>query len=393
MSGTTFFFMFRIAAIPILLGLIALVEVWHFSRFFQLFAFVFLFCLLADIASLVRGKRRDLMLVPTSLVFGLCLVEAAANVQMPKPSLIYTPGESVPQPIVGWGPAHPGRFCEKKMDPRTGTTIYDVEYMIDSHLLRQTQSCKHGPALVFFGDSCTFGYGVNDNQTFPQYFADLSHHTLRVLDLVFTGYGPAQFLRELQTGRFDDVFGPRPRLFVFLTAAWHAERTACKSPWTAHAPRYAIENGKLVFRGACNEGPSMLLREWLENTAIYPVLANPYRRPSHDDVDLYIRVLLAAINLAKEKYGVATIVPYLKDPGYLRGTGFTNDRIIQRLEDGGALVIDMSLAKESAAGVPIAIPGDGHPNAYANRLRASLLVDYLKKNRPDALVPAAACAN
>jgi hypothetical protein len=387
-----FFVGLRIAAIPILLGLIALLEIRRPVRFHQLLAFVFLFFVLADITTLLRGKLHNIVLMLTSLAFGLCLVEATANVLMPKPLLVYTPGESSPQPIIGWGPAHSGRFYEKKIDPRTGATIYDVEYTIDSHLLRQTLSCESGPAIVFFGDSFTFGYGVNDDQTFPQYFADLFHRKLRVLDLAFTGYGPQQFLRELQTGRFDDVIGPRPRLFVFLTAPWQAERTACKSSWIAHAPRYALENGQLVFKGACYEGVGMVLHEWLENTALYPLLAKPNRRPNHDDVDLYIRILSAAIDLAKEKYGVPTVVPYLRDQDYLSGTGFTDDQIIKRLEDGGAFVTDMSLAKQSAAGIAIGIPGEAHPNAYANRLRAVLLKDYLEQNQSDAIATVGSCA-
>ena len=66
---------------------------------------------------------------------------------------------------------------------------------------------------------------------------------------------------------------------------------------------------------------------------------------SHDDVDLYIRIVLAAVNFAKEKYGVATLIPYLRArKDYLGGTGFSDESIIARLREGGAIVIDASLA-------------------------------------------------
>ena len=204
--------------------------------------------------------------------------------------------------------------------------------------------------------------GLNDAETLPQVFADLLGRKQRVLNLAFPAYGPQQFLAEMQTGRFDGVIGAQPRLFIFMTAApWHAARTACKPFWRRHVPRYALENGQLAIEGR-------LLR-WLE-----PVVAGMARehgflsfvhralssiRATHEDVDLYIRILVAAVNLAKEKYGVATLIPYIPAGGYLKGTGFSDDEIVQRLRDGGAIVMDVSLATEDAAGAKISIRGDG----------------------------------
>jgi hypothetical protein len=96
--------------------------------------------------------------------------------------------------------------------------------------------------------------------------------------------------------------------------------------------------------------------------------------------------LLAAVNLAKEKYGVATLIPYIITPGYLKGTGFDDDEIVQRLRDGGAAVVDVSLAKEEAVGAKLHFEGDPHPTALANRLRASMLRDYIENRMPGILV-------
>ncbi|MGH6801473.1 MAG: SGNH/GDSL hydrolase family protein, partial [Methylocella sp.] len=302
-------------------------------------------------------------------------------------STTITPGHTVRRPVIGWGPEHPGRFHAEKRDPKTGAVIYVADYTIDANLLRQTASSEMGPAIVFFGDSFTFGDGVNDAETLPQAFADLLDGKERVLNLGFSGYGPQQFLRELETGLFDPLIGSRPRLFIFMTAAWYAERTSCKASWTPHAPRYALENGQIVFKGACNEGPSLRLREWLEATSSYGLMVEPFRHKlSHGDVDLYIRIVLAAVNLAKEKYGVATLIPYIAAPGYLGGTGFSDDEIVQRLRDGGAMVVDASLAKEEAGGALIGIKGDGHPTPLANRLRASIIEAYIESRMPGILV-------
>lgn len=381
------YFRLQIAAIPVLLSLIIYLELKHPLPFFRLLSFACGFALLADLASLVSGKSRDVLIVLASLAFGAGVIEAASNIWETKSSTNMTKGWSVQRPIIGWGPEHPGRFHAQKWDSTTGAEIYNTDYTIDANLLRKTESCEAGPAIVFFGCSFTFGDGVQDSETMPQVFADLFDRKHRVLNLGFTGYGPQQFLREMETGIFDSVIGPQPTVFIFLTAPWHAERTACKSYWTAHAPLYALENDQLVFKGVCNAGASLWLREWLENTSLYRVTIEPYRHKlSHDDVELYIRILVAAVDLAKQKYGAPTILPYMRvGDDYLKGTGFDDDSIMARLRDGGAIVIDTSLAKEEAEGAVISMKGDGHPTPFAHRVRAQMLKSYIEQHMSGAL--------
>jgi hypothetical protein len=379
----------RYAVILILLCLIALMEASRPFPFFRLATFIFSFVALAGVASLFRGKVRDGLVVLASLVFGLCAIEGVATVLQPKTLInMVVKGWSIRRPVIGWGPEHAGRFHDEKRDPKTSAVIYVADYTFDANLLRQTTSGEKGPAIVFFGDSFTFGYGVNDAETLPQLFADLLGRKVRVLNLGFGGYGPQQFLRELETGLFDSQIGSRPRLFIFLTVAeWHVERAACKAYWAPHAPRYVLENGQIIFKGACNEGPSLGLREWLENMASYRLLIEPFRHKlSHDDVDLYIRILLAAVNLAKEKYGVATLIPYIAAPGYLKGTALSDEDIVRRPRDGRAMLVDVSLAKDDDCTHGLCIKGDGHPTPLANRLRATIIKDYIETHVPEILV-------
>jgi hypothetical protein len=388
-------FALRLAAIPGLVAVIAILETRQPFAVFRLVTFVAVFFLLADIASLLRGKWCDCLIVFTSLAFGICLIEAAATIWEPKQSYFLSPDplyES--RPVTGWGPGHAGQFHAEKKDPKTGATIFSANYTIDSNLLRQTLSCESGPTIVFFGCSFTFGEGLNDADTLPQAFADSIDRKVRVLNLGVGGYGPQQFLSELQSGIFDSVIGPQPRLFVFLTSAGHAERSACKPYWVRRGPRYGIENGQPILKGACYEGRGLWLREWLQDSAAYRWLIEPYRRRlSHDDVELYLQITRAAINLAKAKYGVPVIVLYLGNEGentLLQGTGFATDAMLRRLRDAGAIVLDASLSKESDAGMALSIPGDGHPTALANRLRATILKNYLERNMPGVL---ASCLN
>jgi hypothetical protein len=378
----------QFAALPILVGLIALMELKHPFPLFRLLTFLLVSLLLADIAFILRGKARDVVLLLVSVAVGALIIESVSNLIEPKTSINTTRGWSVRQPVMGWGPEHSGRFHAEKRDRTTGATIYAANYTIDSNLLRETRSIQTGPAIVFFGDSYTFGDGVADAETMPQVFADTLEPKQRVVNLAFTGYGPQQFLREMETSRFDAVIGPDPKLFIFMTAAWHAERTACKAYWTPFAPRYSVVNGAVKYQGACNEGASLKAREWLENTAAYRVFVEPYRhRINRDDVDLYVSILEAAVKFARDKYGVRTLIPYLQVPEeYLRASGFTNEAIVDRLQTAGATVINVSLLKEGANGATISIKGDGHPTPLANRLRAAMLKNYIEQHMSDILM-------
>ncbi|MGA7385264.1 MAG: SGNH/GDSL hydrolase family protein, partial [Methylocella sp.] len=351
----------RYAVILILLGLAALMEARQPFPIFRLATFMLAFLAFAGMASLLRGKFRDGLVVLASLAFGLFIIEATAIISETKvsPPAVVANGLSVRQPVIGWGPEHAGRFHAERTDLKSGAPMFSVDYTIDSNLLRETHSVETGPTIVFFGDSYTFGEGLNDAEALPQVFADLLGRKQRVLNLAFYGYGPQQFLAELRTGRFDGVIGAQPRLFIFMTAPWHAARTACKLSWAARLPRYVVENGQLALKGDCYEGLSLWLHEWFENMASFRLFVEPYRnKVSHDDIDLYIRILVAAVSLAKEKYGVATLIPYIANHGYLEGTGFSDEEIVQRFQDGGAMVVDVSLAKEQAGGAKIAIEGD-----------------------------------
>ena len=86
-------------------------------------------------------------------------------------------------------------------------------------------------------------------------------------------------------------------------------------------------------------------------------------------------------------YDVPTIIYYDHElESDLRAVGFSDDAIMERLKDGGATVIDVSLDEEKAAGAPVSIPGDRHPTPLANRMRAAILKNYLEQNMSWVLV-------
>ncbi len=89
-----------LAVIAILLGLIALMEAGQPFPSFRLATFILAFLALAGLASLLRGKLRDGLVVLASLAFGLSIIEATATIRETKasPAPVVTKGLLVPQP-------------------------------------------------------------------------------------------------------------------------------------------------------------------------------------------------------------------------------------------------------------------------------------------------------
>ncbi|MEJ0050347.1 MAG: SGNH/GDSL hydrolase family protein [Methylovirgula sp.] len=379
---------FRSLSILVLMGGIVYLEIARPFGAFRLGTFVLLALLVGVLTSFARGIWRDGLLIVASLLFGICAIEAFATIVSPAWDIRTTHGFTVPEPVIGWGPQHPGVFHATRFDPRSKRVIYDANYSINSDLIRPTRACKAGPTVAFFGDSFTFGQGVNDSETVPQYFSDAFGDNLRVLNLGFPGYGPQQFLRELETGYFDRLVGPQPKLFVFMTTSWHVVRSSCKASWVMDGPRYGLAGDKVAYQGVCDMGLARWLKQWAQHSATYRLFIEPrLEKINHADVDLFIRMTLAAIDLAKAKYGVPTLIPFIRAPeDYLRPTGFSNDDIIRRLRGGGADVIDVSLDKQKSAGEPVIIQGDDHATGLGNHLRAAWLKDYIAQHYGTALL-------
>jgi len=175
---------------------------------------------------MTRGRLRNACLSLASIVLCASALTAYSVVADPSPIDILPSGYRVARPVIGWGPEHPGVFHVAKLDRGSGRVIFDVDYTIDENLTRKV-SATEGPAAAFFGDSMTFGVGLPDNQTLPQLFADETGHRVRVLNLAISGFGPQQFLRALETALHDKLLTPALSI-VYLTAPWHAERSACR---------------------------------------------------------------------------------------------------------------------------------------------------------------------
>jgi hypothetical protein len=383
-----FNFWARAVGVPACLFLLAyLIYAAHLDSGTAVLYLLLLFLLLVDITSLAPERARNVLLVLTALVFGFCVLEAASYAFASKlPAWIRTDGFVEPESLLGWGPGAPGVYHEKMVDTNSGRTIYDATYTLDDHRLRKTISSDRGPTIAFVGDSYTFGIGVNDAETMPQAFADLTGHRIRVLNLGFGAYSPQQFLRAMETGVFDKILGPDLRLFVLLTAPWHSERVACKADYVAGAPRYVLENGNPVYAGVCFDHGRPWLEGVLSRVAILRALSTRYSFASSDDIQLYIAEIRKAAALARQRYHVPTVILFMS-AGNMWMSAYTDQEIMKELRAGGLPVIDTSLAEHTWNNAKLMIPGGWHPTPFAHRARAMLLKQFLVAKMPEILAP------
>ena len=269
------------------------------SNYALLYYYGLVFAVAVAFGVMFRGRWRDACVVVAALTVGLSAIELISIHAVARTMNMRQTGSFAPDAALGWGLGKPGVYWQKKIQGGpNGHVIFDVTYTINSHRNRQTVSTEHGPTVAFFGDFMTFGEGIPDEQTLPQAFADLTGRKMHVLNLGVSGYGPQQFLRALELDLDDNLLKGDPRLFVFLTAPWQAERVSCAASFALLGPSYALESGLPVYKGACYQQSGKVLsaiRNALASTSTYQmffknVTPSVYRR----DIDLYIAVLISS---------------------------------------------------------------------------------------------------
>ncbi len=338
---------------------------------------VLAFFFLAYVAVMTRGRFRDAAAVAASLALALAAVEGYFVEHYRTAIDTNTPGYSVYNPVLGWGPAHPGVYHHHKVDAKTGRVILDTDYTIDEHLTRKVESATDAPTIAIGGGSNVFGTGLPDSATLPQAFADAIGRRLHVVNLAFSAYGAQHFLRILETGLHDDVL-TKLRALVFVVSPELAEQAACVRGYSLRGPAYEVTDGKVTFAGTCADRWSLPLRLLFEVTSLYDIIELKLdERTPQQKLDRYIAILTRIGQVGREKYGVPTALLYVPGPAYAQNAGSTDDEIIARLRAAGLIVIDAELDPSAFPGQDLFIPGDGHPTALANREWAARLVKGL----------------
>ena len=135
-------------------------------------------------------------------------------------------------------------------------TIYNATYTNDKNGWRATPNSNLDSTKCFllFGDSFTYGEGINDNETLAFYISKATGQKYRIYNFGFHGYGAHQALALLKSGEVQKVLSKDKKcdeiIALYESLPTHIARTSGFSAWekgNKNAPRFSIENGKVVW--------------------------------------------------------------------------------------------------------------------------------------------------
>jgi hypothetical protein len=166
----------------------------------------------------------------------------------------YTKGFFTSDDILGFAPARKQSIRSRLY--KGNKLVYDVVYTIGDNGLRISPPyASNDPyhCVVFFGDSFTFGEGVNDYETMPYLVGKLSGYN--VYNFGFPGYGPHQMLAALEHGVVKEIVECRPHIAIYQALPRdHIARSAGLSSWDKHGPRYILlSDDTLKYTGHFDE--------------------------------------------------------------------------------------------------------------------------------------------
>ncbi len=272
--------------------------------------------------------------------------------------------------------------------------IYDVVYTMDRHGLRVTPSVigtSPVGCVLFFGDSFTFGEGVDDDRTMPYLVGSKSEGRVRALNFGFLGYGPHHMLAALQLALIEQRLDCRPTHLVYQALPHHVARASGLTSFGRHGPRYSlgaqrelIANGhfdddEIQARAKRSSVINALIDEvtWqLGKSSIYRAIAAREPFPRDEHLDLFLAVVAEARKLSSQKF------PGSEFHVLLWSINGQHDNLYGRMIKGLRthdipvhLVSDILPGYEgNSAAYEIDPPHERHPNAVAHELLASYVL-------------------
>jgi hypothetical protein len=259
-----------------------------------------------------------------------------------------------------------------------GRTSYDAVYTTGPDHFRIVPEAAANPeaCVLLFGDSFTFGDGVNDAETYAAQIVERSGGRVAARNFAVSGWGPHQFLAGLQSGRFEHAVHCRPTDAVFLmipSLIWRA--SGVTNPWDTNGPRYRLRaDSRPVRDGKLGDPDPYNWRRWI---GLAPVSKGDASR-------LAAAVVVEAMSELKQLYpGIRThFISYRvarwSDTGFSSGdlAAFEYD-----LEQAGVLPLPLEAViprYRFALRDYVLGPDDYHPNARAHRLVAEFILREIR---------------
>jgi hypothetical protein len=214
--------------------------------------------------------------------------------------------------VLGYAPDASARVTARKL--HGDTLVYDVVYTIGPDGLRiappASDATLHG-CVVFFGDSVTFGEGVNDDQTLPYQVGIKTDGRYKVYNFAFSGYGPHQMLAGLRAKWVERIAACKPTHFINLIILAHVARVAGLTGWDRHGPRFRLDRDGMPVQDGHFDTPATLLGHWTPPSWVVYALDRCYtwqqffgrtRNPNEADLALLIGVVQEAERFTRARY-------------------------------------------------------------------------------------------
>jgi hypothetical protein len=287
-------------------------------------------------------------------------------------------------PVLGYAPRAGATGTSTKIIG--GREVYRATYSIDSNALRRTSLTDDtNPAancLFFFGDSFTFGEGLNDEDTLPWIVQEQAGTRWKTLNFGFHGYGPHQMLASIESGRVQQAAGACPGRLLVVTqySEQHVGRALGRDSWDLHGPWYVVnDHGVAVHAGRLDERPGAdsdvlsgrfrpEVLKWLDWQRLFWV--------SDSDRRFFVALLATARDRLAAVYPRAEWHLILLDVN-------PNALVTGELERRGIQVhpIRSILPVWRTEHPDYSISGDGHPNRRYNQVLAGWIESHLLDSR------------
>lgn len=248
----------------------------------------------------------------------------------------------------------------RKLDSRV---IFDASYTTGPDGFRIVPKADNARRCVLlFGDSFTFGEGVNDDETTAAQLVTRSKGQVEVKNLGIGGWGPHQFLAGLQSGRFQRAISCKPTDAVYLMIAAHTARAAGRGKWDRFGPMFVVDDkGRAVRAGNFNT----VGKSWRE-------LVGFNRLTEDEEEELSATILSEASRELERLYPGIRFHVFLWDG--------VPDGVARRLKDRGVSVhtIRQIIPDYSDEKYLIAPPYEYHPKPVAYEKVADYVLGLLK---------------
>jgi hypothetical protein len=264
-------------------------------------------------------------------------------------------------------------------------TVFDFKSTIDANCKRTTpnNSKTRSKHALFFGCSITFGEGVQDNETMPYYFQEVSNE-YNAYNFGLSGHSTNHMLARLQYKPLDSQVIEKEGIAFYIFFWDHIYRSIGSmnryTEWLHNAPFYYLDNGNIKRNKMFCDGRLGL--SWLYESLYQTNIVKKFQ------LDLPIKIRKSHLNIVAEMIKESKKIyqsQYPNNEFYCviypewgkKKDNMTND-LKEVLKEKGIKYVDFSwfeYKQEHTLGK------DAHPNPKTHQLMANMILKEINKKK------------